>query len=42
MKRTFDSSERSLFEIGLETHWNASAEERRDAFQNFPRFQRRI
>ena len=33
MKRTFDSSERSLFEIGLEMHWNATAEERRDAFQ---------
>ena len=32
MKRTFDSSERILFEIGLETHWNASAEDRRDVF----------
>ena len=42
MKRMFNSSERSLFEIVLETRWNASAEERRDAFQNFRRFKRRI
>ena len=42
MKRTFDSSERSLFEIGLETHWNASAEERRDVFQSCRRFKCRI
>ena len=42
MKRIFNSSERSFFEIGLEMHWNASAEERRDAFQNFRRFKRRV
>ena len=42
MKRTFDSSERSLFEIDFEMHWNASAEENRDVFRNFLRFKRRI
>ena len=42
IKCIFDSSERNLIEIGLETHWNATAEDRRDAFQKFCRFKRRI